>query len=304
MVKSISENSKLYKKLSILTLILIFSQEQALSQSFLNWQYNDRYFSLGLHTGWTAYFGELNHNNSFEDGLNNLSVNVEARLFSKWSARASITRYSIHGGDQTAKDSTRERQRNLSFRSKNMEFSLIGQYYLLPYKGKYYSRRKYEPYVFLGIGATTYNPKTDFQDQEIELRDLQTEGVKYGSVTMAFPMGIGVKARLNQNIDLVLEAGYRYTLTDYLDDVSRNYVFKSDRLESRIADRSWELPLMIETPEDQNPFPPGSSRGSRKSLDSYLFVNVGISIYLPGDILKKPIGNRKKEKIIGKPSAY
>ena len=67
------------------------------------------------------------------------------------------------------------------------------------------------------------------------LRDLRTEGqgtpgdtlfalgATYGPVAMCIPMGIGLKKAFNGNGGIKLEFGFRFTNTDYLDDVSGNY---------------------------------------------------------------------------------
>ena len=65
----------------------------------------------------------------------------------------------------------------------------------------------------------------------------------YKQIQLAIPFGFGVRYRLNQVFDLSFEMGIRYTFTDYLDDVSQNYVdpgsLNSD-LARYLADRSGE----------------------------------------------------------------
>ena len=74
----------------------------------------------------------------------------------------------------------------------------------------------------------------------INLRELNTEGngypgdtlfapgKTYGPVAMCIPMGIGIKKAFNGNGGIKLEFGFRFTNTDYLDDVSRTYFDWSD----------------------------------------------------------------------------
>jgi hypothetical protein len=47
---------------------------------------------------------------------------------------------------------------------------------------------------------------------------------KYKSFQVAIPFGIGARFRLNEVMDLWGDIAFRYTFTDYLDDVSQNYV--------------------------------------------------------------------------------
>ncbi len=61
-------------------------------------------------------------------------------------------------------------------------------------------------------------------DYETALNGLLTEGVDYETQTFSFPVGIGLKFRLSSRLNLNLETVSRYTLTDYLDDVSGTYL--------------------------------------------------------------------------------
>ena len=107
-------------------------------------------------------------------------------------------------------------------------------------------------YVFGGIGGVYFNPKgyDRFIDADGELRpgaggrydlrELHTEGQgtpldtifasgkTYGPVAMCIPMGIGIKKAFNGNGGIKLEFGFRFTNTDYLDDVSTSYFDWSD----------------------------------------------------------------------------
>ncbi|MEC9231816.1 MAG: hypothetical protein VX888_03890 [Bacteroidota bacterium] len=101
-------------------------------------------------------------------------------------------------------------------------------------------------YVFGGIGGVYFNPVgfDRFIDENINiigsgqkyyLRDLRTEGQgtpgdtlfnlgeTYDPVALCIPMGIGIKKAFNGNGGIKLEFGFRFTNTDYLDDVSGNY---------------------------------------------------------------------------------
>ncbi len=78
----------------------------------------------------------------------------------------------------------------------------------------------------------------------VSLRDLGTEGQfvddetramylsafgkdlpnPYSRIQIVIPMGLGIRYKLTNNFDLGLEVGYRHTFTDYLDDVSVEYI--------------------------------------------------------------------------------
>ena len=99
-------------------------------------------------------------------------------------------------------------------------------------------------YVFGGIGGVYFNPVglIDLLTQMGEVGvgakyplKLRTEGQgtpgdtlfpsgeTYGPVAMCIPMGMGLKKAFNGNGGIKLEFGFRFTNTDYLDDVSGNY---------------------------------------------------------------------------------
>ena len=101
-------------------------------------------------------------------------------------------------------------------------------------------------YVFGGVGGVYFNPVgfDRFIDvngeivglgSKYNLRELRTEGQgtefdtlfarnsTYGPVAMCIPMGVGIKKAFNGNGGIKLEFGFRFTNTDYLDDVSGNY---------------------------------------------------------------------------------
>jgi len=70
--------------------------------------------------------------------------------------------------------------------------------------------------------------------------NLDTSGVKlfgqkkngqaktYGPVAICIPLGFGIEKAFNSDIGIKIEAGYRFTSTDYLDDVSGFYASRDD----------------------------------------------------------------------------
>ena len=67
----------------------------------------------------------------------------------------------------------------------------------------------------------------------------------YKRIQIAIPLGLGARFRINQVMDFAAEFGFRYTFTDYLDDVSGNYVdlgvFEDDALARAMSYRSNEV---------------------------------------------------------------
>ena len=88
--------------------------------------------------------------------------------------------------------------------------------------------------MFGGIGGVYFDPSgyDRFIDEngrsvgsgvKYKLRPLQTEGKSYNNIAICVPAGFGIKKAFNSQGGIKLEAGYRFTNTDYLDDVSDVY---------------------------------------------------------------------------------
>lgn len=307
MADPIHDNRYMYKKIVFVFFFLILSF-QSWSQTFLDWQLHDRYFSIYAGTGWTGYIGDLTNGQPFSQGLSHFNVGVEARLYSRIGARVQIAQYQLEGSDRNAADSSYNRQRNLSFKSKNYEWQVQGVYYFLKYRKKYHKRHTYEPYVALGVGQTFYNPKADHLNNTTgvtttyTLRDINTENQNYKKSALIIPINLGVKAMLNEFLNLSLDVGYRYTFTKYLDDVSGTYQkFDDGSIQASLSNRKDEIDIINQ--EAYDALVPGSQRGNGK-YDSYFLINLNIELYLPRDLFKSKNGKRRKEKILGKPSAY
>lgn len=151
-------------------------------------------------------------------------------------------------------------QRNLSFRNRIKELSFVASMDLYENQATYISRVEWTPFVFLGVAVLHHNPQAQVPDTDlngnpfpnagewVDLQPLGTEGQNadlpagaansgidpYKRIQVAIPFGIGARFRLNQVMDFSVEWGFRYLFTDYIDDVSRNYV-DLDQLDSELA---------------------------------------------------------------------
>ena len=167
----------------------------------------------------------------------------------------------LSGSDAKETSKTGESQfrntRNLSFRNRIKELSVVAYFDLFKNESTYISRVAWTPYVFIGLAAFINNPqaqaptyaldgsKLPQAGQWVDLRPLHTEGKSYGLVQPAIPFGIGARFRINEVMDIWGDIGFRYTFTDYIDDVSGNYValssFGNNKLAQAMAYRSNEI---------------------------------------------------------------
>jgi hypothetical protein len=184
------------------------------------------------------------------------------------------------------------RRRNLSFNSNVWELGLQGDfnfYRFMPGDPDF----RWTPYVTFGVSAFNYDPYAYLNGTKYNLRQLGTEGqgdtsyrdrTPYSSMAMAIPFGVGIKYSLNERINIGFEAVYRFTNTDYLDDVSKTYVDPAvfppnpdgtPNVALLLSDRSYETgtPIGIK----------GRQRGNSQNKDAFLtamfYVSFNIQSY-------------------------
>ncbi len=199
------------------------------------------------------------------------------RFGPRYALSASFMYGTLRGSDRESADrddtanGVYRYQRNLSFRNRIKELSVVASFDLFPNAASYISRVKWTPYGFLGLSAMLHNPQAIAPDTDlsgnplpeagewVDLQPLGTEGQNaellpddmnngikdYKKLQAAIPFGIGVRFKLNEILDLSVETGFRYLFTDYIDDVSRNYVdlgvFGGNELAKAMSYRSNEL---------------------------------------------------------------
>ena len=263
----------------------------ALGQDFLSWKYNDRYFSLSAGTGAATYFGDLNSSNKINGRVKLSTIGLEARLLTHVSARVEGAYYTLEGKDSRADPGSYEQQRNLSFTSKNLEGNLQLLYYLKPYGGDYYNRWNWDPYVGAGVGITTFRPYTELLGEKYILRNIPTEPDKnYGKTTLVVPLTAGIKFFINNFTNLIVELGYRFTKTDYLDDVSTTFPedYPNFTVE-QLANRRDEIKVVNKDAYDA--LINGAARGDDSQKDSYLFISLKAELFLAPNLFLRRKGN-------------
>ncbi|MFT5834447.1 MAG: hypothetical protein ACI97N_002086 [Cognaticolwellia sp.] len=209
------------KKILLITLL-------ALTPVFASAQYLEG----GIFVGVSGYAGDL-VDKSMDLKESHLAGGILLRYnINDWvGVRGSFTYGQISGKD--ANSSTESRKaRNLSFRSDIYEFSIIPEFNILgfnPYD------RYYSPYVFVGLGIFKFNPEAELNGQWYDLQPLGTEGQglpgrpsQYNLTQLAIPMGVGFKYAIDEYWTVGVEFSTRYTMTDYLDDVSTTYVDRDE----------------------------------------------------------------------------
>jgi hypothetical protein len=151
--------------------------------------------------------------------------------------------------------------RNLSFRNNINEFNIGANFYLFADNNAATYRRPINAYLFIGGGFFIHDPKGKVPEYDyqtygpnaaeegapkltsedlggvspgdwVKLRELRTEGQEIGSDLEPYkpfqwqiPVNLGVELAIPRTyLSVGVELGFRYIFTDYLDDVSNNYV--------------------------------------------------------------------------------
>ena len=283
----------------------------------------NNYTTLSLNTGIMNYFGDLTPTSQYlsTDPIftrPSLGIAVGKRVGTRYLVKGVLNWGRIQGNDFRSANpgnpnSIARYTRNLSFRNDIVELS--GQIVVDLIRGKNNTtrRRLITPYFFTGAGMLYNNPKalgpvgSPYEGQWIELQPLGTEGQgidgkdTYHRIQPFIPLGAGIRYRVNPQLDIAVEVGYRFIFTDYIDDVSTAYTdpisLKSD-LSRIMADRSLEA---VSAPSNQArdteiiPYPiitdtqgphyrgfgrQGNKRGNRDN-DAYLITNLTFTYVIP-----------------------
>lgn len=254
---------------------------------------------VGACVGTTFYIGDLNPSKLFAQSKLAGGIVYRYNISPRWAVKADFLFGKVAGSDKLTNNGY---ERNLSFWSPLTEFSVTGELNFL----RLYNttgQNHFTPYIFAGITLFSFNPKAEYDGVEYNLQTFGTEGQglegmpkKYSLTNMALPFGIGLRVNIGRYVCLGAEWGFRYTFTDYLDDVGKRY-YDNDKLReirgdlvANLADRSPEL-----TGKDGSPLPlhqEGEQRGNFTTHDLYSFAGLFLTVKF-GNVsttcdLKKP----------------
>lgn len=277
-------------KKTVLAFVIGITALQADAQLY---QSNIHQGEFGAGIGLGHYFGDLNTRASirrpkFSAGL------FFIKQFNTYVGVKLAGDYAFLGYSDIYSKNDVEKRRNLSFNSNVWEASLSGYFNFFKFMPGV-EGYNYTPYVSLGIGVFSFDPFAYLQGNKYFLRPLGTEGQgsdsfpsrkPYGSMALCFPLSVGFKYALNDTWNVFGEIGYRFTNTDYLDDVSTTYAGPeafppvpqpdgsfAPSVASLLQDRSYETgttPIGIK----------GRQRGNSTQKDAYVLLHFGVSLNL------------------------
>lgn len=283
-------------------LIFFLSTFAAYPQSFYRYRFEEPW-SISAGIGPTQYFGELYSFWKYNEGIQpdwNANFSINYIFGTHLKARLEGTYYKMSGSDPPSDPRAYRTPRNLHFRATNIEVATIIEYYWHPVKVNNITRHLWNPYIFAGVGMSTNNPEAELNGTWVDLRPLQLENNPYNDRIVVFPMGLGFKYKLNVYMDMRFEGNYRFTLTDYMDDISAYNVteFYRDVVDDYVSgDNPDRLRLLIRNPQfvldngepDVDAILRNNGRVRRGSglthrYDGYMTFSIGLEIYLSPDI--------------------
>lgn len=241
---------------------------------------------IGACVGTTFYLGELNPSKLFAQPHLAGGIVYRYNLSPRWAIKADFLFGTVSGSDMQTNGGY---QRNLSFYSPITEFSAVAELNFL----KLYNTvgdNHFTPYIFAGLALFSFDPMAAYKDGTVyELQSLGTEGQglegmpkKYSLTHFAIPFGIGLRVNIGKYVCLGAEWGFRYTFTDYLDDVGGRY-YDNDLLREQrgdiIADMADRTPELIDN--QGNPLPQhqaGEQRGNSTTHDIYSFAGATLTV--------------------------
>lgn len=242
--------------------------------------------------GFMVYFGDLN-SGTFEESLQILHSGgqffIRSQLIDRISVRANILVGKVSGNDALSQEEWR-RMRNLSFTSSIFEMSSILEWSFFRIRNNKFNEDVVRIYILGGGGVFRFNPSAIIDNIAYPLQPIGTEGQgmpgfssKYKRWSGVFPLGGGMDIRLSDRWMITPEIGMRYTMTDYLDDVSTSYVnyFElragNGDLAARLGNRMGEYlgqsePVIL---------PTGTQRGNPGANDIYITAMIHLVYRFP-----------------------
>ncbi len=221
--------------------------------------------TIFMTTGYATYYGDLCDGMdcfTFRPQLGGGAILRTNYLGNRLNIRTDIRFFRLYSNDI-------HEGRNLDFRSSNWEFILSGQIDLFSYEKMMRRRTFLNPYILLGIGMVSYDPwGSQGNDTWTQLRPLQTEQVAYGNAAFLYTGGIGFKFRYSYKWNFMVDGGYRFTTTDYLDDASQN---------NYPAPSSFSNPQAAWMSNKTGKTIPTGYRGDPKGFDGYFIFSAGVT---------------------------
>jgi hypothetical protein len=226
--------------------VSLFSNAQSITSP-------DGKFEIGLGFGPMLFLGDLGgglgKGTYFIKDVNLPVTKMQKGLFvnlypQEWFGfRIAANHGVLEGADSLIKekggDESYRYVRNLHFRSTVLEAYAALEFYPTVFFEEYEGLQgKVRPYGVIGLGMFKFKPQTEYLSPNgtkrwVDLEPLQIEGQgmseypdrpRYKLTAMEIPLGVGLKWYVKENMYMGFEILHRKTFTDYVDDLSNDYI--------------------------------------------------------------------------------
>jgi hypothetical protein len=244
---------------------------------------------LGISIGAAHYFGDLNPRLRLNRPKIAGGILARKQMNDYIALRLTAHFAQLGYSDIYNTDNAFMHTRNLSFNTNIWELAFHGDFNFFKYVPGDIDHRQ-TPYITIGFGVFNFDPYAYYQGQKVYLRDLGTEGQgsseypnkkPYSTVAACLPIGLGYKYSINSMFNAGFEIVYRFTTTDYIDDVGGTYAGAAafpalpngqPSLAGILQDRSYVYGTPIGTA--------GRQRGSGNKYDSYVLAEFMVTMNL------------------------
>jgi hypothetical protein len=252
----------MYRLLRLINLLVLVAHFEVTAQRSVIWKERPGTWSLQAGIGPARYSGDLNE--YFDMSHLRLGIAASAavtyQVTDQLALRGDMQLYYVRGAHRD----TPNAYNNLSFFSINPDLSVGIQYNFRESKN---SNSATIPYALAGVGLTYITPKAVYFGKSYSLPPLHTEGIAYNRLPLILRYGIGLPLVKTDRLKGSIEGVYTHVRSDYLDDVSSQYIDKSTMLlfAAALSDRGQEIgyPANI----------PGAKRGNPGRKDGYMTIS-------------------------------
>lgn len=260
----------------ILLIVVALLSLEAHSQRFRN-----GISEIGFFLGGGNYFGDLAPEIVWKETHPAIGILYKYHHTKYYSSRYQFLYTTISGNDQNFKANA---YRNLSFQNEIFEIGYTGEFNFIPFGiNRNQKESNNTTYIFGGINLFTCNPTAKLPSGDrVELRDIGTEGQKldgkkktYALIQPSVNLGVGYKVNLKKRTVIGIEAGFRKTFTDYLDDVSGQYPDHA-QLVAKQGEGAGEL-SQPQTTQGKPVITAGTMRGDNYLRDWYFVIGITIT---------------------------
>ncbi len=251
----------------------------------------------GITVGTAQYFGDLNAAGAINNTRQSLGIFFRKQFNDYIGLRVSGTYAQLAYNSNSTSNPIYQKVQNLSFYDDVYEFAVQGDFNFFRYNSLEPYQR-FTPYITLGLGVINYSPyviltpqvqkEWNLPSNKQALRELETEEEKsYTNMAISCPLGVGFKFSINKKIGFFAEAVYRFTNTDYLDDVSKTYIGYDEAIKLKTQPIP-SIAYLLQDPSIYSSFVPsetitpigyikGAKRGDPSTKDAFVIAQFGIT---------------------------